>query len=203
VGPLLLTGLICFAATVALGLLTSSVRPLDGLEQGAQVRGLFIVQAAFVEGMAVLGVVVGLLAVTAGHPSGALLAAGPALAGAAVGVAMALRSGSGVDRSASFVGLWFIVSVGILGVVVGVVATVIAEHATRSLTDWPFAVLGLAGAVSVLGIGWTGSIALRATDGADAAGVETIRAAQLTRCLWFEIVGLCAVGIAIAILLLA
>ncbi len=201
-GPLLLTGLICFAAAVALGLLTSSVRPLDGKEHGAQVRGLFIVQAAFVVGIAIWGVVVGVLAVTAGHPTGALLAAGPAVAGAVFGVAMALRSADGGARRTSSVGVWLIVWVGSLGVVVGLLATFIAEYATRSLSDWPFVVLGVAGSVAVLGVGWTGSAALRAIDGADAAGVETIRAAQLTRCLWLEIAGLAAIGIAIAIVLL-
>jgi F0F1-type ATP synthase membrane subunit c/vacuolar-type H+-ATPase subunit K len=201
-GPLLLTGLVCLGGSVALGLLTSNMPRLGvNSERDTRVRGLFAVQAAFINGMAILGVVVGLLAVDLGHPVGGFLAAGPAAAGAIIGVAIALDAG-GLDRRASSLGLSFIAGLGVLGVVAGLIATLVDGPGATSVVDWPFVVLGLIGGASALGVGLTGGVALRATEGVDADAVKSIQIAQLTRCLWLLIAGDGAVGIAIALLLL-
>jgi F0F1-type ATP synthase membrane subunit c/vacuolar-type H+-ATPase subunit K len=197
-----MTGLACFGGTAALGLLTSKLPAAEGAdERDARIRGLYIVQVAFIEGIAILGVVVGLLAVTFGHTDGALLAAGPAVVGAVFGVGIAFRAAAAGDRQAALLGVWFIVGLGVLGVVTGLLAVLIADQATTTLADWPFVLLGLVVAASVLGIGLTGGAALQAAAGVDVEGVKLIQAAQLTRCLWLEIIGLGAAGIAILLIL--
>lgn len=200
-GPLLLTGIVLFGSTVALGLLTSSVRPL-GAAEAAAIRGLFIIQAAFVEGIGVLGVVVGLLAILVGLPAAAIVVAGPAMVGAGVGLGIVFGRRGSLEPATTAIGSMFIVGLAILGLVIGILAAILTDRGTVEVPDWPFIVGGLVAAAATLEIGRSGGAAIEATIGADADDVARIREAQMRRCFWAELVALVALGGALAILLL-
>ena len=76
-GPLLMTGLSAFGAAVALGLISTGTWPPDGAPVSRQVptgRSLAIILMAFCMGVAVLGTVVGLLAIFVAVVLGGILA---------------------------------------------------------------------------------------------------------------------------------
>ncbi len=197
-GPLLMAGLACGGAAVAISLLAAGTsRPA-----GTASRGFAVVQIAFCQGIAVLGVVAGLLAVFAGavpDPAGGLLAAGPAAAGAIVGLGLVVRHRHGSDAGVSTIGAMGIVGLAVLGIVVALLAFVIPVVGTTTLSDWPFIILGPVSGASALAIGVTGARALGSMTGADEETAKVIAAAQISRGALFE---LAAIGASVVAILL-
>jgi len=203
-GALLMTGLACFGAAIAIGILASSTTPTIEIKRGApSARGLAIILMAFCTGIGVLGVVIGLLAVNAGlvaNPSGGVLAAGGAVVGAAIGIALIVANWSHADRSVAGPGILFAASLGALGVVVAVLASVLDDIGTGTLANWPFVILAPTSALAALAIGVTGAGALRSLAGADEATTKTIVAAQISRCALFQGVAVAATVIGIVLI---
>jgi F-type H+-transporting ATPase subunit c len=198
-----MTGLVCLGAALGLGLVTSHARPARDPADTSAVRGMFIVTAAFVQGIGVWAVVGGILAVIYGKAGGApaaVLAAGLALTGTVLGIALVLRQLDRVDRSAALLGAMFTTGLGTLGAVIGILAIVLDERATTLPPDWPFVAIGLISGFCALAAGWLGgrAEALATTDGAD---LPAIRAGMVRRQLPFLVVGNGAVAAAILILL--
>jgi F0F1-type ATP synthase membrane subunit c/vacuolar-type H+-ATPase subunit K len=203
VGPLAMAGLICLGAALGLGLVSSHARSARDPADALQVRGMFIVTAAFVQGIGVLSVVGGIISVIYGKAGGApsaVLAAGLALSGTVLGIALILRQLDRVDRPAALLGAMFTTGLGTLGAVIGILAIVLDERATTLPPDWPFVAIGLVSGICALAAGWFGgrAQALATTDGADLAA---IRAGMLRRQMPVVVVGNCAVAVAILILL--
>ncbi len=198
---LAMTGLACFGAATAIGLVASSTVPTVAVRRGApSIRGLAIILMAFCEGIAVLGIVVGLLAIDSGlvqDPSSGILAAGAAIVGALVGIGLILANWGRSDRSVAVPGILFVAGLAMLGIVIAVLADVIDRIGTGSVAGWPFAVLGTASALAALAIGVTGTAAIRSMIGKDEADMKAIVAAQISRCALFQMVGVGASVIAI------
>ncbi|MEO8437987.1 MAG: hypothetical protein ABI562_05970 [Chloroflexota bacterium] len=206
-GPMLMTGLAVFGATIALGLIASNTpRSTGPTRDPASPRGLAIILMAIALGIAVLGVVVGLLAIFRGEtsdPSSGLLATGPAVAGAILGLGLIVRRVGNTDPTATAYGVANIIGQGVLGAVVAVLAVLVVEEGTGKPADWPFVILGLASAAAALGIGLTGARSLQALAGADESTAKAIRARQISRCLLFQAVGVGASVVAILLVELA
>lgn len=200
-GALLMTGLASFGAAVAIGLLAAGTsRPA-----GTVSRRLAIVQMAYCQGIAVLGTVVGLLAVTAGavpDHAGGLLAAGPAAAGAIVGLGLVVRHRLRSDPGISTFGAMFVVGLAILGIVVALLAVFFRDVGTTTLTDWPFIILGPVSTASALAIGVTGARALGSMMGADEETAKVIAAAQISRSVLFQLAAIGASVVAILLILI-
>ncbi len=201
-GPFWLTGIVLFGATMALGLLTSSVRPLGTPEAAAPARSLFVIHAAYIEGIGILGVVVGLLAITNGLPAAPIVVAGPAVVGAGVGLGIVLARRRSLEPTTTTIGAMFIVGLAVLGIVVAILGRTLAVQRTVEVLDWPFIVGGLVAAAAALEIGRSGGIAVGNTIGADADAAALIRERQIRRCFWAELAALVALGGAITTLLL-
>jgi hypothetical protein len=200
-GALLMTGLASFGAAVAIGLLAAGTsRPTRTAS-----RSLAIVQMAFCEGIAVLGTMVGLLAVMTGavpDPAGGLLAAGPAAAGAIVGLGLVVRHRPDSDPGVSTMGAMFVVGLAVLGIVVALLAFLIPQVGTTTLTGWPFIILGPVSAASALAIGVTGARALGSMAGADEETAKAIAARQISRGALFQLPAIGASVVAILLILI-
>ncbi len=203
-GPLAMAGLVCLGAAIGLGLLTSQARPGASLEDRVRIRGLMTLAAAFVEGIGVFGIIVGVLSVelgkAAGADSGAVCAA-LALTGTLVGIGLVARHIDRVDRQAAFLGAMFAMGLGVLGAVAGVLATIADERATSLPQDWPFVTLGAVAGTAALLMGRAGGQALAAAALADPIGLPAIRARFIRGAIPLELFGLGGAAIAIAILL--
>ena len=160
-GPLLMTGLMSGAAAIAIGMIASSSRrPVPSAHPLAPSRRFELILTAFALGAGIWGILVGLLAVTIGavdDPGTAPLAPVLAIGGAIVGLLPIVRTAADLDpwlvpKSISFIG-----SLVVLAVVVALLAVVIRETGGRAPEAWPFAVTGLVGAGSLLGLGVTGA----------------------------------------------
>jgi len=203
-GPLALTGLVCLGAAIGLGLLASQARPATDPADAPRMRGLLTLAAAFIQGIGVLAVVVGLLAVESGKAAGsssAVLVAGLALAGALLGIALIVRDAGRVDPRAALLGAMFTIGLGTLGAVVGILAIVLDERASTSPPDWLFVAIGLVGGACALAIGRVGSRALMAATARN-ADLAAIQARMLRRIVPLAVVGDGAIGVAALILLL-
>jgi hypothetical protein len=202
-GPMLMTGIACFGAGVAIALLATATARHAESSVGLPISTRSaILLMAFPQGIAVLGVVVGLLAVTAGavsNPEGGLLVGGPAVAGAIVGLGVLVRSGQDSDQRVRKMGAAYIAGLGVLGVVVASLAFTLAGSRTTSLIDWPFPILGLASGSSALAIGIIGARAIRSMIGVDDPTGKALQAAQISRLLPFEAVAVGASAIAIVL----
>ena len=200
-GPLLFTGLACFGGAVAIGLVAASTsRPVGVTGEAAASRGLAIVLMAFAQGIAVLGVVIGLLAVTLGavrDPAGGLLAAGPAVAGAVVGIGLIVRRAASSDAQVSIVAAMFIVGMAVLGIVVALLGVFIVEVERSTLSDWPFVILGFASGASAIAIGVTGTRTVPKMTGADDQTRKALQSAQISRIVPFEAIAVGCSGIGI------
>ncbi len=200
-GPLLLTGLACFGAAVANGLLAASTsRPAVETAPAARARALVVVLVAFASGIGILGVVAGLLAVFLGElrgPTAALLAAGPAVVGALIGLGLIVRRTGTLDPGVSTIAALQTIGMGVLGIVVATLAVTIVEKGTTRISDWPFVLLGLASATAAVAIGATGARVIPKITGTDDATARAMFSAQIARCLPFEAVGAgaCAIGV--------
>jgi F0F1-type ATP synthase membrane subunit c/vacuolar-type H+-ATPase subunit K len=206
-GALLMTGLACFGAAIAIGILASSTTPTIEVKRGApSARGLAIILMAFCSGIAVLGVVIGLLAVNAGlvaDPSSGVLAAGGAVVGAVIGIGLIAANWSHLDRYVAWRGIAFAAPLGLLGVVVAVLANIFDDIGTGTLANWPFVVLAPASALAALAIGVTGAGAIRSLPGVDETATKSIVAAQISRCALFQAVAIGASTIGILLIMLA
>ncbi len=208
-GPLLMTGLSCFGAAVGLGLIATGTWPSDGAPVSRSVpnqRGLAVILMAFCQGVGVLGVVVGLLAIfvagSMADPAYGLLAAGPAVVGGLIGLALVIRHWrSGNPEISSLVAL-FIVGIVVLGIVVAMLTVLIVPEPTKILSDWPFVVLGLINGSAALAIGATGAGGVAALRGVDELTARTIGNAQVSRCLPFQIAYIGASAAAVLLIVL-
>jgi hypothetical protein len=209
VGPLLMTGLSCFGAAVALGLISTGTWPPDEAPVSRQAptgRSLAIIFMAFSMGTAVLGTVVGLLAIFVARdvadPADGLLAAGPAVIGGIIALALVARQrGAGDPRISTLAAVYILNIVG-LGTVVALLALFIVEGPARDLAGWPFVILGLINGASALATGATGATAVRAMRGVDEQTRKAIAQAQISRSGLIQIPFVAASAIAIALIVL-
>ncbi len=203
-GPLAMTGLICLGAAIGLGLLTAQARPVARLADPAPARSIMVTAAAFIEGIGVLGVVAGVLAVVLGKAAGAssgALVTGLGLSGTLIGIILIVRHADHVDRQAALLGAMFAMGLGVLAAVVGTLAIVLDERATTIPPDWSFVVVGLVSGAAALLMGRAGGQALAAAAVAEIGALPAIRTTFLRRLLPLELFGLGGAAIAIAILL--
>jgi hypothetical protein len=160
-GPLLMTGLMSGASAIAIGIIASSSRrPAPSTHPLAPSRRLELILTAFAVGAGVWGILVGLLAVTFGavdDPGTAWLAPVLAIGGAIAGLLPIVRNAADLDPWLVPKSLVFIGSLVVLAIVVAMLAVVIHEAGGRTPEAWPFAVTGLVGAASLLGLGVTGA----------------------------------------------
>jgi hypothetical protein len=206
---MLMSGLSCFGAAIALGLISAGTWPPEGAPVGREVltgRGLSSILLAFCLAPGVLGVVVGLLTIfVAGDltdPAVGLFAAVPAVIGGIVGLALVAHRARAGDQSISTLAALNILGIAFLGVVVAMMALLIVEEPTKDLTDWPFVVLGLINGASALAIGVTGGAAVQSMRGADEPNRRAIAGAQISRTSTFMTASCVACVIAIALILL-
>ena len=201
-GPLAMTGLVLLGAAIGLGLLASRSRPASVRTDAPRIRALLTIAAAFIQGIGVLAVVVGLLAVELGDAAGqssAPVVAGLAVAGALLGIGIIARSAGRVDPQAALLGAMFTIGLGTLGAVTGILAIVLDERGTGAPPDWPFIVVGIVGGVCALSIGWVGGRALTAATAAD-ADLAAIRTAMLRRIVPLDVVAIAAIGVGLLLL---
>ena len=202
-GPMLMTGLACFGAAVAIGLLARATWQPTATVVDATTRSLAYILMAFAEGVAVVGIVVGILAVNAGvvtDPAVGVLAAGPAVLGVVVGMTLVVGAAARSDPQMSFFGVLFIVPLGVLGVVVALLATFLVADAASNLVVWPFLLLAPACAASALAVGMSGGVAIRSMRGVDEPTAVAIHAEGVSRCARFVAVALVSTVIAIALI---
>jgi hypothetical protein len=204
-----MTGLSCFGAAIALGLIARGGLPPDDPSAKRQIptsRSIAVILMAFCVGAATLGTIVGLLAIfVAGdvaEPSYGLLAAGPAIAGGVIGLILVARHRDQRNPSISAFAAIYILGITALGGTVALLALFIVEEATKSLTDWPFVILGLVSGGAALAIGTTGASAVRAMQGADEEKAKAVTKAVMSRVVWFQIAYLGASIVAILLIVL-
>ena len=242
-GPMLMTGLMTFAAAIALGLIASATRapvrsivevdpgtvaagakavrgaatrapgrPNVGVEAGSAadsakaVRGAATVCMALCSGLGVLGTVVGLLAILLlplSEPGAAPFVSVPATLGAGTGLVLIGRARREVDRPRAAYAVVNIISMGVLGLVVAMLAIVISEEPPGHVNDLVFILLGLVGAAAAIALGVTSSRALESMRGVDEATVKTLLRAHLVRAQLLQVVGIAAVIVAILLLVTA
>jgi hypothetical protein len=140
-----------------------------------------ILAMAFVGGSAVLGVVVGLVAIMVGARLGAgstRLLLTLTLAGVLIGAFMVLRSRGRLDRSTVTEAAFWGAALAVLGVVVAILSLVIHRFSIGSAPEWVFLILGLVAAGGAIGVGLVGSRAINEVDrlGGEAARTATSRA---------------------------
>lgn len=210
-GPLLMTGLACFGAAVGIGLLASAAvlpagPPAAVASYRLASRSLVIVLAAFAEGVAVLGIVVGLLAVESGlvtDPADGIFAAGPALLGALIGLGLILVHSSTLDaRTAAFCAM-FTIGIGLLGVVVAALAWFIAVPGAETGGGLAFTVLGLVSGTAAVGLGVVGTGGIRTIPDGDADALKAYQSRVIYRSTPFQVAGIAASAVAIALVYLA
>jgi hypothetical protein len=205
-----MTGLSSFGAAIALGLIATGTWPPDGAPPKRGIptsRGLAVILIAFCMGAAVLGTVVGLLAIfVAGpvaQPGYGLLAAGPALAGGVVGLILVARQLDHGDPYVLTFAAVYILGIGSLGVAVALMAVFVVERATKSIADWPFVILGLVSGGAAIAIGATGATAVTAMRGADEQTARAISKAQIQRTFVFQLAFIAASTVAILLIVLS
>jgi F0F1-type ATP synthase membrane subunit c/vacuolar-type H+-ATPase subunit K len=201
-GPLLMTGLSVLGATIAIGLVAGrtpqSARPVEQA-QPSLVRTLAIILFAYAEGVGVLGVVVGLLAVTIGRiapDTNRWLAISPAFVGAILGLALAYRSAYEPNRQVRTLALAFIVALAVLAAVVAYLSDVLSAIGSAP-PQLPLALAGAIAAAATVGMGWVGSAALPALVDAEQEPGRQLISQQIRRVLPYQLVAFVASGVAI------
>lgn len=206
-GPMLMTGLGCFGAAVAIGLLVDATsRPTTPVVGPVPARSLAVISIAIAVGSGVLGVVVGLVAIQTGaviDPASGVFAAAPAVVGFIVGVVLIVRGRRDVDPAVTAIAVPFLIGQATLGPVVAALAIFIPAESGPVPTEWPFVVLGLVLGASALGIGLTGSRTLRAMKGVDDTTAKVLTARQISMGLPFQLGGIAATAIAILLIVMA
>jgi hypothetical protein len=202
--PLLFTGLVLLAATISMGLL--GARTLAALEpavNGRRARGTFIVQAAYVQGIGVLAVVESLLAITRRPGPGSafgLAAAGPAIVGALVATAMITRA-DGRAPGERLLALGFATGLGMLGAVVGFLASTIGQADTAGPPLHWYLLLAAAAAAGTFALAESGARAVEAAE--QSAPPESTSIRIPTQTLMFEAIAVAADVGAIVLTVLA
>lgn len=205
-GPMLMTGLTCFGAAVAIGLLAAATsQPTTPTIGPSPSRSLAIISMAIAAGSGVLGVVVGLIAVVSGavaDPSTGVLAAAPAILGGVIGLGLIVRGAGSLDGAIVLYAALFLLGMATLGPVVALMATFIPGDGGTPPSDWPFVILAVAAGGSALAIGLMGARSLQALAGADESTAKAIVVRQISRSLPFQLVGIGATVIAILLLVI-
>jgi len=158
---------------------------------------------AFCEGMAILGVVAGLLAVYMDGPvvpTDRVLAAALPVAGAVLGIALVVRIQATADPQVVAQATGFILGLAVLGPIVSYLATISARDRVDPGNLAPYLILGLALLVAIVGIGVTSSSSIRSMHGADLGATKAIFDRQILRSAIFEIVGIGSFVIALWLL---
>lgn len=214
-GPLLMTGLACFGAAVGIGLLAAGFSPPPGPPERVaryrlSARALLIILVAFVEGVAVVGIVVGLLAIEYGSvadPSDGLYAAIPALLGALVGLWLVLTHIDTIQTEVALICAMFIAMLAVLSIVVALLALFIVEpDADGSIGQrltLAFMALGLISGGAALAIGVTGGRAIAAMPDGDEPARRAYRAVVVRRSMPFQLTAIGASTIAIVLVIVA
>jgi hypothetical protein len=128
-GPLLFSGMVLFASNVALGSLIASTASLA--RSGAdplRVRAPFLLLAAIIQGIGVLGGVEGLLAVTVRDIGGyapALAAAVPGVVGGVLAMLLVLRTSGPPSTPVELIGASFLAGLTVLALVLGLLAVIL------------------------------------------------------------------------------
>jgi F0F1-type ATP synthase membrane subunit c/vacuolar-type H+-ATPase subunit K len=198
-GALLVSGLTLAGAAIGIALIAANARDGSGPD-AALARATAILGVAFAQGLGVLGAVVGLLAITvrdAGDTSSGIGVALIAGAGAVVGLAVVARGGGG-GRTIRALGLMYVISNMLLGIVVGILAATLGGGHGVGL-DAVFVVLGLIAFGAAIMIGRTAATALRAMSTAPSDAVE-IRRRFIAAVVVPEGLGALAMAAAIALL---
>lgn len=204
-GALALTGIATFGAAIGIGLIVAGTfpEPLTTGRVAPPGRALAIILMAFCEGIGVLGVVIGILAVelTTTAPRGdVMLAAGPGVAGALIGLAIIFRNRPNADPRLSTLGMSFIVGLAMLGMVVAILGSIFDETPSRVSIANTFVVLGfICGAAAVV-MGMIGGRAVGSIQGADASEILRIRARTISRAAILEFAAVTAIASAIVLI---
>ena len=203
-GPLLLTGFATGGAAIAIGLIAASTtRTTRSVLPVPPSRRLAVILMAFAEGSGVWGVVIGLLAVTTGEidAPGATPIVAPVMAiiGAAIAFVAMIRNLGNLDPRFAPTAIMFIIGLAVLALVVAILAITIHERGARAPETWPFAILGVVMAGSVIGLGVTGARSLRAIAGLDDAAAVAVSSKAILRCVPFQVT---AIGAAVLAILL-
>ena len=207
-GPLLLTGLVTGGAAIAIGIIAASTtRSTRSVLPAPPSRRLALILTAFAEGIGVWGVVIGALAVTTGEidAPGATPIIAPvlAIAGAAVAFVVMIRNLADLDPRWAPLANLFIIGLAVLALVIALLAILIREHGARIPESWPFAILGLVMAGSVVGLGVTGASSVRAIAGLDDAAAVAVSSKAIVRCLPFQVAAVGATIVAIVLIVRA
>jgi F0F1-type ATP synthase membrane subunit c/vacuolar-type H+-ATPase subunit K len=196
-GALLVSGLTLAGAAIGIALIAANARDGSGPDAA---RATAILGVAFAQGLGVLGAVVGLLAITvrdAGDTSSGIGVALIAGAGAVVGLAVVARGG-GRGRTIRALGLMYVISNLLLGIVVGILAATLGGGRAVGL-DVVFVILGVIAFGAAIMIGRTAATALRAMSTAPSDAVE-IRRRFIASVVVPEGLGALAMAAAIALL---
>jgi hypothetical protein len=214
---MLLAGLSCLGAAIGIGLVGSRTPPDDAASRGSRERSmragsppergsprqLAIVVMAFCMGIAVLGVVVGLLAVILGPPvrasTNGLIAALPAIAGTGAGLAIVARNREAADDRTSRIAGGFLFAIGALGVALAILAYAIVGDGQARPPDWAFPLLGLVTIASTLGMGLTTAATLAAMRDAGPEDRRQLHSRQLVRVLMLDATAVAASAIGVAL----
>jgi hypothetical protein len=206
-GPLLVTGFTVLGATIAIGLIASRTPPPPpAAVPPIATRTLGLILVAIAGGIGVLGVVVGLLAVEIGRipiETNRPLMIAPAFAGAALGLAMALRPTVDVDRMLRVMAIGFITSLASLAAVIAFLSTVFNDIGSEPAPDVPFVVLGIVAAMAAIGLGWVGTSDMGSLAESSPEASLPIVSRQIRRVVPLQFIGVAAAATAIVLLVAA
>lgn len=201
-----MTALTVLGASLAIGVVASRTPapgPAPGLRELWPPRNLAIVLFGFAEGIAVVGVVVGLLAVDTGlvdQDVNRVLAIAPGIGGAILGIVIVFRTDGAPYRQLQIIAASFIAGLGVLAGIVALLSVVIDEIATEPRADWPFVIAGLIAGLAAFGIGWLGSEHISALASTETATMQAEISKQISRVVPLEAVAVLASAAAIVAL---
>ena len=203
--PLIMTALAALAAATGIGWISASTwravePPARGEPSG---RSLAIVSTAFCEGIAILGVVAGLLAIFMDEPVAPIdevLAGALPIAGAVLGIVLVIRHRRTIDPLVAIQATGFILGLGGLGLVVSFLGTIIADNGGEPGDPGFYVILALAQVIAIAGIALTSANSIQSMRGADVVATRAILARQILRSAIFELIGVG--GFVIALLLI-
>jgi F0F1-type ATP synthase membrane subunit c/vacuolar-type H+-ATPase subunit K len=203
-GPLLMTAFNVLGAGIAIGIVAG--RTPGGVGEAADgrpsdVRRLAIILLAYAEGIGVLGIVVGLLAVVIGRISpdtNRWLAISPAFVGAILGLGLAFRSSFVPNAQVRLVAIGFIVGLAILAGIVAFLSALLPEIGSTPPPDLPFVLAGLVAAAATMGLGWVGTEAMAGLTVADSEARRALLSRQIRRVFPYQVVAYVASAVAIA-----
>jgi F0F1-type ATP synthase membrane subunit c/vacuolar-type H+-ATPase subunit K len=199
-GPLIVAGLALAGAAIGIAQTAASARASTGPTAPA-IRATAVLGLAFTQGVGVLGAVVAILAISvrqAGDANSGVVVIVIAGAGAIIGLAILARAGDRVHPSVRGLGLLYVSSDAMLGIVIGVLAATIGEGAAIG-PDAVFVALGLVALVAAVAIGQIAGTALVAISTTPSAADE-IRRRFITTAVLAQSVGTIAMVAAMALL---